>query len=276
MEQFSFILLVSRDMKLELFCLTLLFLPLLGDEIKGGDKVSSAKYPFIARLQIGAHSCTGSLVTKNLILTAKHCFYTKSGKLYSRHGTATFHDYSKKIKEKGQFKVNMELFKDDFDDSDLALAKLSQDIEDITPVRVSQARINPGKTYTGVGYGMHGFKQSDGHLRDIKLEILSVRGNWIKTKLGKSNEGPCAGDSGGPLLARDSYGWFVVAALNGHGYDCRENKLSDKHPDGDIWSSVRVIEDDIEDYVDEDIYGDDDDDYFDDDDFFYYDDFYSE
>ena len=62
-------------MKLELFCLALLFLPFLAsNEIKGGPKVSTDEFPFIARLYIGGEPCTGSLVKDNLILTAAHCF----------------------------------------------------------------------------------------------------------------------------------------------------------------------------------------------------------
>jgi len=249
MGQFSSYLVGSMEMKLELFLLSLFILPLLGNEMHGGNKVTSyKKYPFIARLYMewddGSWGwCTGSLIKKDQILTAKHCFYNKYGNLY-KHATATFNDNHFKNTDPNQFELDMELLKDDFGDSDLALAKLSQDVRNITTVPVSRATVKPGQRYTAVGFGMNGYDKDDMHLRDMHLKIhsLSQNKNWIITKLGKNKAGPCAGDSGGPLLQGDGNdNWSVVATLKGHGCDCRVNRLDLEHPYGDIWSSVRVM-----------------------------------
>ena len=228
----------------------------------GGNKVNYPMYPFIARLTMKWDGwtgwCTGSLIEKDVILTAKHCFY-RNGNLV-KHATATFYDYDFWNKHPKQFELDMELLKDDFGDSDLALGKLSRDVRNITPVPVSRATVKPGgKKYTAVGFGMHGWRQYDRHLRDTHLYIhsLSHNNNWIITKLGKNKAGPCEGDSGGPLLDRDSDGNLsVVATLKGHGWDCKNNRLDLEHPYGDIWSSVRVMQDDIEDGTD--VYDDED------------------
>ena len=250
MDQFSSYLVGSMEMKVELFLLSLFILPLLGgNEMYGGNKVKRYdKYPFIARLYMewddGSWGwCTGSLIKKDQILTAKHCFYNKYGNLY-KHATATFNDNNFKNTDPNQFELDMELLKDDFGDSDLALAKLSQDVRNITPVPISRATVKPGQRYTAVGFGMNGYDKDDMHLRDMHLKIhsLSQNKNWIITKLGKNKAGPCAGDSGGPLLDRDDDGNLsVVATLKGHGWDCRKNRLDLEHPYGDIWSSVRVM-----------------------------------
>ena len=230
--------------------------------MSGGNKVKYPMYPFIARLTMKWDGwtgwCTGSLIEKDVILTAKHCFY-RNGNLV-KHATATFYDYDFWNKHPKQFELDMELLKDDFGDSDLALGKLSRDVRNITPVPVSRALVKPGgKKYTAVGFGMHGWRQYDRHLRDTHLYIhsLSHNNNWIITKLGKNKAGPCEGDSGGPLLDRDSDGNLsVVATLKGHGWDCKNNRLDLEHPYGDIWSSVRVMQDDIEDGTD--VYDDED------------------
>ena len=250
MDQFSSYLVGSMDMKLELFLLSLFTLPLLGNEMYGGSEVDRYdKYPFIARLIMKwddgtQQHCTGSLIKKDQILTAKHCFYNKYGILFNHHATARFGDNSFWNLDPNQFEVDIKLLKDDFGDSDLALAKLSRDVRNITTVPVSRARVNPGNRYTAVGFGMHGYNKTDGHLRDMYLEIhsLSQNKNWIITKMGRNKAGPCAGDSGGPLLDRDDDGNLsVVATLKGHGWDCRRNRLDLEHPYGDIWSSVRVM-----------------------------------
>ena len=218
-------------------------MPLQADEIFGGIKVNATKYPFIARLFIpisgrNGLTCTGSLVTKDLILTAKHCF--EYGGVRYKTGKATFNDTSRK-KDKDEFSVSIKLFKE-YPNSDLALAKLTEEVQSITPVRINKKKIKPGMSVRTVGYGMNGpfFEKDnfDGHLRDIDLQVSYVKGVWIGTKVGKNMEGPCAGDSGGPLLVESPYGWSVVAALYGAGYDCRTHTVNGD----DRWSSVRALD----------------------------------
>ena len=242
------ILVLCREMKFELFCLSLFILPLLTADIfiNGGHKVKIKKYPFIARLKIPVknnkmNGCTGSLVKNGFILTAYHCFL-RDGELFP-DGTATFNDSSRDKEEKNEFTVKMKLHKY-YADSDLALAKLSRNVEaqGIPPVGISKKSVRPGSTITAVGYGMHGPspRHDDGHLRHIDLSVSYVKGNWIGTKVGENKAGPCRGDSGGPMLVKESGGWSVVATLEGFGYDCYIDSVHPVYKD-DKWSSVRVI-----------------------------------
>ena len=61
--------------------------------------------------------------------------------------------------------------------------------------------------------------------------------NIIITKVGRNNEGPYAGNSGGPLLNLEDGQWKVMATLYGGGYDCQYGRTSG----GDRWNSVKSI-----------------------------------
>ena len=222
-----------------LFCLVSRFFPLLADDcIKGGDKVKANKYPFIARLRTHWGRCTGSLVKNNLILTARHCFVQKGQE--KEHGTATFYDSSSYCTEPKQMEVGMKLVKT-YKGSDLALARLERKVKGILPAKINRKKFKLGTSMRIVGYGMHGHNQKDWHLRHIILKTSFDNGTKIGTELGQDDAGPCAGDSGGPLLVKAGGFWSIVATLQGYGYDCEEGMVPDPEHPHDVWSSVRVI-----------------------------------
>ena len=231
-------------MRVELLCFFPIFLPLhAGNEVYGGPKTSIEIYPFISRLRIGRNTCTGSLLKKNLIITAHHCFFDKHGNFMS-HGTATFYDSDKKKEEKGEFTRNIKHVKS-YKNSDLALAKLTSSVKGIKPVKLNRKKFMTGSSMRTVGYGWHAPNGStpdphDGHLREIILKISFVNETYIGTRLGKNNEGPCAGDSGAPLLVLANQQWSVLATLFGFGFDCRDSTIDPQHPH-DVWSRVTVI-----------------------------------
>merc|ERR1712002_14340 len=234
----------SKEMKFEIFLLALSLASMLADDyIYGGPKVSTDLYPFIARLRIHGigNACTGSLVAEDLILTAKHCFVVdeEPNRGVYPYGTATFNDPNRDKRDPGEVTYNMK-FIENYYDNDIALAKLEKKVTGIRPVKISKKRVNVGDSVRAVGFGRHGWSPvrviSDGHLRHIGLRVSRVEENWIETAVGRNKEGPCAGDSGGPMLVWDGGEWSVVAALFGNGFSCRDGRIRGD----DLWSSVRV------------------------------------
>ena len=151
-------------------------------------------------------------------------------------GTAKFNDPRKLKQDRGEIKRKIRFVKD-YPDSDLALAKLDKKVAGIKPVKISKKRVEPGDSVKAVGFGMHGFQKLDYHLRHIDLKVSNVIQDWIYISVGWNNEGPCSGDSGGPLLVWNGRDWSVVATLVGNGYDCNTGITNGD----DMWSSVRVM-----------------------------------
>ena len=229
-----------KEMKFEQLMFATLLAPLLADDYVLGPKVTTEYYPFIARLGIyGKGSCTGSLVANDLILTATHCFYDEQNNKLYPDGEATFNDANADVREGGEVTYKMRFVKN-YAANDLTLAKLEKKVTGIKPVKISIKPLKRGDSVKAVGFGMHGWSGStnpDWHLRHVDLKVSWVTQNWIYTSVGPNMEGPCAGDSGGPLLVWNRNEWSVVAALFGGGYDCRSGNV-----DGDdLWSSLKVM-----------------------------------
>merc|ERR1712002_214697 len=107
----------------------------------------------------------------------------------------------------------------------------------IKPVKISLKPLTRGDSVKAIGFGRHGWSGSDDkdkanntnfdrHLRHVDLKVSRVTKNWIYTSVGENNEGPCTGDSGGPLLVKNGKEWSVVATLLGRGYDCRDGTFN--------------------------------------------------
>ena len=103
-----------------------------------------------------------------------------------------------------------------------------------------------GDILTAAGYGMSGYpKISSQYLKSIELEVVGMdpqNPEKLETTVGENNEGPCAGDSGGPLLVNQDGQWKLVATLIGHGFDCRTNRTNGH----DMWSVMRGVMADVD------------------------------
>merc|ERR1712042_35091 len=225
-----------------------------GDYINQGDYVDSTeKYPFIAFISTG---CTGSLFESDKIITASHCFYDKQGKMFPGCGEAVFNDLDK-FHDNGQ-EIKRRIIKVERFGKDLAVATLDKSVNRplVKLYRNDPKPLKRGQWVKAVGFGMTGYWTNSGRLKDVDLQITkyyphpetrSHRScNYMKkcygvgTKVGPNNDGPCEGDSGGPLLVKDRGEWKLVATLSGGGYNCMTGRIQQTFPD-DRWNSNQPI-----------------------------------
>jgi len=206
--------------KTYLFVLTLLMLhPLDAFAIVSGDKVASGKYPAVVKIGYAPGYltplfdpfCTGTLISKKIILTAAHCL---SADLEAPL-EVVFNDRFKTVRKVKAIAIHEDyLLNPSLSVADIALLHLESEVLHIPYYKVSSAKSNPGQKYKVLGYGYTKTNGNDnGTLRsalqiDYTYQSQEFLGNsvtpYILTAIyiSKNNKisSTCSGDSGGPLL----------------------------------------------------------------------------
>ncbi|GGK10371.1 trypsin [Pilimelia anulata] len=198
--------------------------------IVGGKAAAEGAYPWMAFLKIGIYQCGGLLVSRDIVLSAAHCFEdghdgstASLGRVDHRQGTkrnVVGVKYGKPPPPSGPLPDDV---------ADWAVLKLDQPVTDIAPVALpTDAGYDATPTFRAMGWG----RTSEGGqgtnlLREVDLPYIpdascpEVVGpaEICAGDLAKGGIDTCGGDSGGPLAARDGDRWVVVG-LTSWGVGC--------------------------------------------------------
>ncbi|MBA4791930.1 MAG: trypsin-like serine protease [Rhizobiales bacterium] len=165
-------------------------------------------------------SCTGTVLARDLLLTAAHCVAPKA-------------DYAVALVGQGPVQLipiarvavhsgfNAEQFRTRRPTPDLALARLAEPLpERFVPARLSSDTGLPprGATFLIAGFGMiaDGAEKTAGTLRAVTLASIGTTGGiMVRLSAPEGNAGACTGDSGGPAFADGEVagviGWVTAA-----------------------------------------------------------------
>ncbi|WP_243085864.1 serine protease [Streptomyces sp. 891-h] len=199
-----------------------------GATVVGGTKAGQGEFPFMVRLSMG---CGGSLLTKDIVLTAAHCV-DGSGPDTSITATGGVVDLEDPAAKTAKSTEVVQAPGYDGTGKDWALIKLNKPIDQPTLPIAEDSSYNKGEfTIAGWGADQEGGRQQR-YL--LKAQVPFVDDATCKTAYsnlvedeelcaGKMDTGgvdTCQGDSGGPMFRKDDAGEFVQVGIVSWGDGC--------------------------------------------------------
>lgn len=205
-------------------------------QIKGGEIVplSDPHFPMIVKVFADESFCSGTLIARDVVLTAAHCIvkhyyhFRQAGIIDDfeiprmvvrvHYSDGFTRDYmTKNIIAHEEYDPNVWNTTDT--PYDMALLKLEMEVdEEITPAKVLfDDSLVSGQNQTALGYGhftgaLNVTDNNDGQLR--KMDFETVEKEDIFLKFFDSKNGPCIGDSGGPSLIMKDNQAYVTGVLS--------------------------------------------------------------
>ncbi|XP_042874674.1 clotting factor B-like [Penaeus japonicus] len=227
------------------FCDGCGFVPINIDNtrIVNGTDASSGEYPYmvIVRPTMGTvtYSCGGSIIKRNWILTAAHCFFDldtglKASIVEVRYGSINYNRGT--IVTSTVFITHPEYDNATYA-NDVALVRLPEPLQyqsdpNLRPIclGLDEDNLFSGKAVaTGWGRTSYGGTRPD-ILQEVELDLISMSECEAKIRLPADTsrvlctltpyKDTCQGDSGSPLVVEIGFGRWVQVGINSYGIEC--------------------------------------------------------
>jgi secreted trypsin-like serine protease len=221
-----------------------------GQEVADPDPVRAATVGIFDPSPDG-HSgalCTGTLIRKDMAVTAAHCIEPGGAKptvIFGKdlHSPEAVHRAAEAVAVNPKWPTHQGR---GMDQGDIALVKFKGGLPagyETVPMVKSDQQIQSGEKVTLAGYGISNAQTHTGagRLRKTQVSILKNRPGKSEMILDQSHgHGACHGDSGGPAFVREN-GKIELAGVTNRGYpnqapdDCRHKVVYTKVPAYEPW-----------------------------------------
>ncbi|WP_410606148.1 RICIN domain-containing protein [Amycolatopsis sp. lyj-109] len=191
-------------------CAGAVLVPSSADALAGGQPVADGADRFAVKITTDTAACSGALIAPQWIVTAAACFPGATAQPAAPAKPTTVYAGQADLRSaNGQnLRVSTVVARAD---RDVALAKLTHPVADVTPLRVG-SRVPAAETVRITGYGRTATEWVPNRLTTASFSLGAVTPTTVAVT-SPAGQDPCLGDAGGPLLRTDTGGGLELAGV---------------------------------------------------------------
>ncbi|KAJ3653901.1 hypothetical protein Zmor_013127 [Zophobas morio] len=193
----------------------------IGWRVVGGSNASTGQFPFIISLRTitGSHTCGGSLIANNWVITAAHCVVGGYPAYYSVVAGINQLNSNSGVSAKVADIIVHPNYNSNLIINDIALLRLSTPIQESSLIKIIQLEKNDNDNVRDavlIGWGRTSYPGNIPndlqYLPTRTTTYASCKNSWptetiVETEIcafTQAGQGACHGDSGGPLISAES------------------------------------------------------------------------
>ena len=189
-------------------CAGTLLVPASADALAGGQPVADGADRFAVKITTDTAACSGALIAPQWIVTAAACFPGATAQPAAPGKPVTVYAGQPDLRTANVLRVSSVVARAD---RDVALAKLTYPVSDVTPLSVG-SQAPAAETVRIAGYGRTATEWVPNRLTTASFTLGAATPTTVAVS-SPAGQDPCLGDAGGPLLRPVAGGGVELAGV---------------------------------------------------------------